>query len=104
MVKTIGKTDVDSSKPERTERPETRSESAKPAKGASRAAKKGTMPLELKICWGTLGAAGLLALVFLLDLLVGVPFGKASIPLDVLVLLATLILAYLSWDTLRELQ
>jgi len=103
MVKTMGKTDVES-KQERSEKQETKSEPAKPAKSPPRAAKKGAMPLEVKICWATLGAAGLLALFFLLDLFIGFPFGKASIPLDIMVLLATLILAYLSWDTLRELQ
>ncbi len=103
MVKTMGKTDVES-KQERSEKQETKSELARPAKSAPRAARKGVMPLEVKMCWASLGAAGLLALVFLLDVLTGFPFGKASIPLDIMVLLAAFILAYLSWDTLRELQ
>jgi hypothetical protein len=100
MVKTMGKADVDS-KQEKTEKPEPKSE---PARRPARPAKKGAMPLEIKLCWVTLGAAGLLMLVFVLDLIAGIPFGKASIALDILVLIAAGILAYLSWDTIRELQ
>lgn len=109
MVKTMGKADVDS-KREKPEKQETKSEPARPAKAAqatqapARAAKKGSMSLEVKMCWITLVVSGILGLVFLLDLFTGIPFGKASPALDVLVVLASLILVYLSWDTLRELR
>jgi hypothetical protein len=47
--------------------------------------------------------AGLLVLMFGLDLAVGVPFGKASIAMDLAILICGAALGYMSWSTYREL-
>jgi hypothetical protein len=46
--------------------------------------------------------AGLIALVFLLDLALGWPFKKASLTMDVAFVLCAVILAVISWLTLKE--
>ena len=46
--------------------------------------------------------AGLLLLVFGLDLAVGFPFHRVSPPMDIGCLLCSIILGYISWTTLRE--
>ncbi len=60
--------------------------------------------MEKWLCWGALGAAGLMALLFLLDLVAKFPFGGASKVLDVFGILASALVGYLAWDTLRELR
>lgn len=47
--------------------------------------------------------AGLVLLVFLLDLAIKIPFGRASLLMDIGFLLSAVILAYMSWSTYREL-
>ena len=46
--------------------------------------------------------AALLALVFLLDLALSIPFGGHNMLMDIGFLVSSLILAYLSWNSLRE--
>ena len=46
--------------------------------------------------------AGLLGLVFALDLALGIPFEGASMGMDVGALIAALILGYISFSTFRE--
>jgi hypothetical protein len=46
--------------------------------------------------------AALLAVLFAADLALGLPFGKASMTMDVGFLVCSLILGYLSWSALRE--
>jgi threonine/homoserine/homoserine lactone efflux protein len=46
--------------------------------------------------------AGLLTLIFLLDLAVGLPFGRQSIPLDVLFLAGGAFILWQGYETLRE--
>lgn len=48
--------------------------------------------------------AGLLLVIFLLDVSLGVPFRKASLAMDVGFIICSLALAYLSWSTYRELK
>ena len=48
--------------------------------------------------------AGLLALIFALDLVVGIPFDKASYPMDIGALIAAAVLGYLSWDAMRDVR
>lgn len=48
--------------------------------------------------------AGLVGLVFVLDLAVGIPFDRANLMMDVGALVAAAILGYLSWDALREVR
>jgi hypothetical protein len=49
-------------------------------------------------------AGGLTALVFTLDLALGLPFGRQQIVMDVGFLIVGGILAYLGWSALREVQ
>jgi len=46
--------------------------------------------------------AGLLILLFGLDAAVGIPFNSASMMMDVGMIVASAIVAYLSWSTFRE--
>lgn len=59
------------------------------------------MPKALSI--SGLVVASCLLLLFGLDLALGFPFGKASLPMDVGFVVCALILGYLSWSTFREL-
>jgi hypothetical protein len=46
--------------------------------------------------------AGLIALVFVFDLVLAVPFYKANKTMDVCFIICALILGYLSWSTFKE--
>jgi hypothetical protein len=59
------------------------------------------MPKALSI--SGLAVASCLLLLFGLDLALGFPFGKASMPMDVGFVVCALILGYMSWSTFREL-
>lgn len=48
--------------------------------------------------------AGLVLLVFALDLALGLPFGGATMVMDILFVVAALILGYMSWSTYREVR
>jgi hypothetical protein len=54
------------------------------------------------LCWGSMGVAGLLLLLFLLDLFSGIPFGGFRV-VDVFGILASGVVGYLAWDASREL-
>ncbi len=58
------------------------------------------MPKALAI--SGLAIAGLLILMFGLDLAIRIPFGRASLAIDVALLLCGAILGYISWTTYRE--
>jgi hypothetical protein len=66
-------------------------------------AARGTF-MEKWLCWGSMGVAGLLLLLFLLDLLFGWPFSKLSITVDVFGLLASGLVLYLAYDASRDLH
>lgn len=55
------------------------------------------------LCWGSLGVAALFALLFVLDMFTGMPFGGASLTFDIFGVIAAAVIIYLSWDTVREL-
>jgi hypothetical protein len=55
------------------------------------------------LCWGSMGVAGLLLLLFILDIPLQLPFG-GSILVDVFGILASGVVLYLAWDASRELQ
>jgi hypothetical protein len=46
--------------------------------------------------------AGLIALLFAVDLVAGIPFGGKSMLMDIGSLVSALVLGYLSWNTLRD--
>lgn len=61
--------------------------------------------MDKKLCIGALVVAGVMLLLFLLDLILGFPFGGGSfLAIDIIGLLASGILAYLAFSTLRELR
>ena len=46
--------------------------------------------------------AGLLVLLFGIDLALSIPFRRASMMMDIAFILCGLVLGYLSWTTMRE--
>jgi hypothetical protein len=68
-----------------------------------KAALKG-LSMEKWMCWSGLGISGVVFLLFLLDLIVGIPFGGISIAVDILALLACGLVGYVSWDALQDLR
>jgi hypothetical protein len=60
--------------------------------------------MEKWMCWGSLGVSGVLLLLFLLDLVLGMPFGGLSTVVDILGLISCGLVAYLSWDALQDLR
>jgi hypothetical protein len=60
--------------------------------------------MEKWMCWSSMGVAGLLVLLFLLDLLAGVPFGGISKAVDVMLLLASGLALYLAYDAFKDLR
>jgi hypothetical protein len=54
------------------------------------------------LCMTGLVVAGLVAILFAADLVAGFPFGKASIFMDVSLLVCAIVLGLISWMTLRE--
>ena len=61
--------------------------------------------MEKKLCIASLCVAGLLLLLFILDLATGYPFGGGStfMMIDIVGILAGALLAYLSWNALKDL-
>jgi hypothetical protein len=63
------------------------------------------LPMEKWLCWTSLGVAGLLLLLFGLDLIIKIPFGTGiDRTIDILVVICSGLLAYLSWNALRDLR
>jgi hypothetical protein len=60
--------------------------------------------MEKWLCFTSMGVAGLLLLLFLLDMFVGTPFGRISIAVDVIGLLACALVGYLAFDAFRDLR
>jgi hypothetical protein len=58
--------------------------------------------MEKWLCWGSLSIAGLVLLSFVLDLILGIPFGGLSKAVDVVGILAAAVVGYLSWDALMD--
>jgi hypothetical protein len=57
------------------------------------------------LCYGSLGVAILMFLIFMLDLLAGTPFGRGPFTTaDVLGVLAAGIVAYLAWNASKDLK
>jgi hypothetical protein len=60
--------------------------------------------MEKWLCWGSMGVAGLLLLLFLLDLLVGFPFGRMSTVVNIVAILACAVVLYLGWDAYQDVR
>lgn len=54
------------------------------------------------LCITGMVVAILVLILFLVDLAIGVPFKRASTTLDIAFIVCAMILAYMSWSTLRE--
>ena len=55
-----------------------------------------------KMIFASMGIAGLVAVLSILDLSFKFPFAGYSLTLDILLLVASAIIGYLSWETYRE--
>jgi hypothetical protein len=62
------------------------------------------LSMEKWLCWGSMGVAGGLLVLFLLDVILSFPFGGLSKFVDILALLACGTVLYLSWDAFRDLR
>jgi hypothetical protein len=60
--------------------------------------------MEKWMCWGSMGVAGLLLLLFLLDMIFSFPFGGAGWFVDIVAILACGIVLFLAFDALRDLR
>ncbi|MBN9522918.1 hypothetical protein J0H58_31125 [bacterium] len=61
--------------------------------------------MEKGLCYGALGVAGLMLVVFLLDLVAGFPFGGSPFMLlDILGILAAGAIGYLAFNASRDLK
>src|SRR5437899_2274600 len=72
--------------------------------GAPRSSGRGqVVTMDKWLCWGSLGVAGFLLLLFVLDIALGLPFGGFTV-VDIFGIIACGVVAYLAWDASRELQ
>jgi len=55
------------------------------------------------LCMSGLGIAGILGLLFLLDLAIGIPFGRSDITTDILIVMAAGLLIWQGVETWLEL-
>jgi hypothetical protein len=60
--------------------------------------------MEKWLCWGSLGVAGILLLLFLLDMTFGIPFGGIGWMVNIIGVLACGLTAYLAWESFKELR
>ena len=63
---------------------------------------RGSGPMAKAMSIAGMVVAGLLALIFLADLAVAIPFGRVGTITDMGFLMSALILGYLSWDAFRD--
>ncbi len=62
------------------------------------------LSMEKWLCWATMGVSGLLLILFVLDLVLGIPFGGLSKPLDVILAVACGLGFYLGWDAFQDVR
>jgi hypothetical protein len=60
--------------------------------------------MEKWLCWGSLGVSGLLLILFILDLILSIPFGGIDWMVDVIGILACALVGYLAWESFKELR
>jgi len=60
------------------------------------------LSMEKWLCRGTMGLSGLLLLLFVLDLVLRIPFGGLSRVVDILGLLSCGMVLYLGWDAFKD--
>lgn len=59
--------------------------------------------MEKWFCFGSMGAAGLVLVLFLLDLVLGIPFGGSTL-IDIFGLISAGIVFFLGFDAYRDLN
>ncbi|MFO0926630.1 MAG: hypothetical protein U0736_06260 [Gemmataceae bacterium] len=59
--------------------------------------------MEKILCFGSMGIAGLLLLLFVLDMVVKMPFGGTSVLVDIFGILVSALVLYLAFDAFRDL-
>ena len=62
------------------------------------------LSMEKWLCWGAMGVSGFLLLLFLLDIIIQIPFGRLSMVVDIFGVLACAAVLYLGWDASRDLR
>ncbi|HWE40256.1 MAG TPA: hypothetical protein VG406_27135 [Isosphaeraceae bacterium] len=62
------------------------------------------METEKILCYLSLAVAGLVTLIFLLDAILGIPFGRTSILLDIMFVLGGAFVLWQGIETYRELR
>ena len=62
------------------------------------------LSMEKWLCWGAMGASGLLLLLFLIDLVLKFPFGGLSPFVDIVAILSCGAVLYLGWDAFQDLR
>ena len=60
--------------------------------------------MEKWFCWGSLGVAGVLLLLFVLDLIIGIPFNRLDWFVNVIGILGCGLVGYLAWDAFKDLR
>jgi hypothetical protein len=60
--------------------------------------------MEKWLCWGSMGLAGLVLLLFALDLFTGFPFNRVSTFVDILAIIAGGIVLFLAFDASKDLR
>lgn len=60
--------------------------------------------MEKWLCWGSMGIAGLVLVLFALDLVAGFPFNQISTFVDILAILAAGTVLFMAYDASRDLR
>jgi len=60
--------------------------------------------MEKWLCWGSIGLSGVLLILFLLDMILGIPFGGIGWLINILGVLACGLVGYLGWESYKELR
>ncbi|MBI3407294.1 MAG: hypothetical protein HY040_02920 [Planctomycetes bacterium] len=60
--------------------------------------------MEKWLCWGAMGTAGGLLILFILDLVIKIPFGGLSTVVNILGIVACGLIGYLGWDAFKDLR
>lgn len=60
--------------------------------------------MEKWLCWGSLGVAGLLLLLFLMDMILGIPFGGIGYLVNGIGIISCGVVGYLAWESFKEMR
>lgn len=60
--------------------------------------------MEKWLCWASMGVSGSMLLLFVLDLVLKIPFGGLSPLIDILGLVASAMVLYLAWNAFQDVK